>query len=41
MESLTDDQKEQLQKLHQSAASVGVQARTESGHNPYEDVKPK
>lgn len=41
VESLSDDQKAQLHKLHESAASIGVQARTDSGQNPYEDVKPK
>lgn len=41
LESLNDEQKIQLQKLQESATSLGVQSKTEQGSNPYEDVKPK
>lgn len=41
VEEMTEDQKAQLQKLHASAVSIGVQEKAEAGENPYEDVKPK
>ncbi|PXF42189.1 Succinate dehydrogenase assembly factor 3, mitochondrial [Gracilariopsis chorda] len=36
VESLSDDQKAQLQRLQSSAASIGIQEKAEAGDNPYE-----
>lgn len=37
VENLTDDQKIQLQKLHASAVSIGVQTRADASTNPVQD----
>lgn len=36
VEAMSDEQRTQLNRLHESSRSIGVEQRTESGQNPYE-----
>lgn len=38
IESLSDDQRMQLQKLQESARSINLQSKVAAGENPYEET---